>query len=183
MAGEDRELARADQARMRAADRDADALVRARPESGAEPTRREDVLARLGWELESIRQTAGEERRAHAEAARRVLEQALEREPEDEGLALMLAELLLTDLADAKAAREIVQRFGARPGAKARWALLRRQVAALSGAAVLADVLIVDRLADRRKARAVATRIVARLSEGAPYEEAEHVVLGAAPGP
>jgi hypothetical protein len=178
---EDLELARDDETRMRAAEREADALERAQPDLSQAPARREDVLAQLGYRLELMRAAAGDERRTQAKAARALLEGGLARDPGDEGLALMLAELLLTELGDAELARDIARRFGSRPGAQSRWTELRHHAAALLGVAALANALIADRVGDRNKARAIASDIVARLREGASYGEAERSVLAQSP--
>jgi hypothetical protein len=178
---EDLELARDDEGRMRAVEREADALERAQPDLGSEPLRREDVLAQLGYRLELMRAAGSEERRAQAQAARALLERAIQRAPGDEGLALMLVELLLTELGEAEPARDIAQRFGSRAGAQPHWVELRRHAAALLGVAALTQALIADRVADRNKARAIASEIIARLHEGASYSEAERSVLTQAP--
>jgi hypothetical protein len=174
---EDLELARDDTLRMRAAEREANAIEHPRLDADAEPTQREEVLAQLGYRLELLRQATGDARRVEAQAACGLIERALGRSPDDECLALLLAELSLTELSAAALARQLAQRFFAQSGNQARWATLLRHAAALVGAQALAARLIVDRLADRRLARALAGEIIARLREGAPYGEAERAVL------
>jgi hypothetical protein len=181
---EDLELARADDVRMQAAERKADALERSQPEPNAWPAHREDVLAELGFRLEEIRRASVTDRPTAVQAARALLEHALERSPDDEGLALLLAELLLDDLSldnlsVVEPVRDLVRRFRSRPGAQPRWGALRRRVAAFDGVEALAKVLVEDGLVERRKAHAVAGDIVLRLRGGAPYLEAERAALNA----
>lgn len=176
---EDLELARDDEARMQTAELEADALDHAEPDPSAGDLPREDVLAELGYLLERLRNASADERGARANAARTLLEHALARNGDDEGLALLLTELLLTELGAVEPARELVQRFGSRPFAQARWAELRRHAAALTSVEALAAAMSADRLAPRAKARTLAGEILARLREGAPYAEAERAVLTA----
>jgi hypothetical protein len=175
---EDLELARDDEARLQAAPRAAEALLSEPPAAdvGA-PARREDVLAELGYRLELMQRAAGEPRKAEAQAARVLLERALQRDPEDEGLALLLAELLLSEHAEAAPARALVQRFAARPGANRGWPAIARHVAALTGVDALAHALVEHGMLDRRRARVVAHEIVAQMRDGTSYDRAERAAL------
>jgi len=175
---EDLELARDDEARLQAAPRAAEALLSEPPaaDAGAK-VRREDVLAELGYRLERMQRASGEPRKAEAQLARALLERGLERHPEDEGFALLLAELLLTELSDAEASRALAQVFAARPGANRRWPAIERHAAALTGVEPLADALIRHALVERRRARAVAQQILAQMHAGTSYDHAERTAL------
>jgi hypothetical protein len=175
---EDLELARDDEARLQAAPRAAEALLAEPPPAGAAaPVRREDVLAELGYRLERMQRASGEPRKAEAQAARALLERRLERHPEDEGIALLLAELLLSELVEAEPARALAQSFAARPGANRGWPAIERHAAALTGVEALADALVKHGLLERRRARVVAHEILAQMRAGASYDRAERAAL------
>jgi hypothetical protein len=181
---EDLELARDDEARMRELEQQAGGPELPMPDTLPDPGRREDLLAQLGYRLEQVRRASGEQRRAQAEGVRGLLERAVARSPDDEGLALLLAELLLTELRDGGPVSDLARRFAPLGSAsRARWGLLRRHAAALAGVDALTDALLRDHAAERRKARAFAQAILAQWAEGAPYEQAERAVLGAAKTP
>ena len=86
----------------------------------------------------------------------------------------------MTELHEPAPALALVQRFGSRPGARPRWLVVRRHAAALAGEAALADRLVEDTLAPRRKAPAIARDILERMQQGMAYEPAERAALEAA---
>ena len=175
---EDLALMRDDDARAQAAEREADALARAQPPANAPaPARRQDVLSELGFRLDLAHRASGAERDAQLNAARALLEGALAAAPEDEGLALLLSELLVSEIGDGAGAERLAHRFADGVGARPRWNLLRRNAAALEGAPRLSERLIADGLAERRDAPALAREIVSRMRSGMSYELAEHAVL------
>jgi hypothetical protein len=174
---QDLALARDDEARLQAAGRDADALSAAQPEPATAASRREDVLAELGYRLELLQRADGEARAQQAQAARLLLEQALARDPDDEGMALLLSELLVAELRDPGSARAIVQRFAARPGASRSWPAIARHAAALTSEEALAQALVEQALIDRRHARVAAHEIVTEMRAGTSFERAERAAL------
>ncbi|MFI5307058.1 MAG: hypothetical protein ACHQ53_06895 [Polyangiales bacterium] len=181
---EDLELAVQDDARLAEVELTANALDQRGPDPADEPIRRQDVLAEIGQRLERAQKTPKEQRRAEIDVVRGLLERALARVPDDEGLAFLLAELWMTELGEGAKVGELARRF-AKSGssAPARWALLCRHAAALAGAATLEKALIEDHVVERKNARDVAREIALRLAEGAPYEQAERAVVGASKRP
>lgn len=175
----DLELVRDDEERLALAAREADALASVGPPQGVFPAVREDVLAELGYRLELVARASGEPRRVQAQAARRLLEAALARDPDDEGLALLLTEFLLSEQGEPGPARALVQRFAERAGAHRNWAMFERHAAALTSAAALAEVLVRQGLTDRRYARTAAHEIAAQVQQGVSFERAERAVLEA----
>jgi hypothetical protein len=174
---QDLALAQGDEARVQAAGRDADALFSSRPEPGAPASRREDVLAELGYRLELLQRADGEARVEQSQEARALLEQTLARDPDDEGIALLLAELLVAEQHDAGSARAVVQRFAARPGASRSWQAIARHAAALTSEEALAQALVEQALIDRRHARVAAHEIVTEMRVGTSFERAERAAL------
>jgi hypothetical protein len=173
----DLELLRGDEARLAQAARDADALAAHAPGEDAAIAGREDVLAELAYRLELVSQATGDARRAQAQAARVLLQDALGQSPDDEGLALLLTELLLSELHEPEGARALIQRFATRAGANPGWAALERHAAALGSEQALAEVLARQGLLDRRRAREAAHDIVTRMREGQSFERAERGAL------
>jgi hypothetical protein len=163
----------------RALEADEREQVGAIPAGREEPRTREDLLAELGYRVERSSRLDGSERDAQVAAMRALLERAIATQPDDEGLAALLAELLVTELHDAGAARAVLARF-ARPGpGGSRVAMLVRQAAALEGEASLARELRSQDIVPRPAAQKVARSILERVRAGAGYVEAERTVLAA----
>lgn len=183
---EDLALSEQDEARMRSAELEADAREQldAVPEGSPEPRARVDVLAELGYRLERASRRSGAERDAELHAARALLERAVAAQPDDESLAALLAELLVTELRDPASARAALARF-VRPGPGGqRVASLARQAAALEGEDALARELSAQRLVPRFRARSVAREVLTRVQAGVSYAEAEQAAIaGARPTP
>ena len=177
---EDLELTQGDEARLRNADQLAKALAGTLPDGAAEAYETEDVLAEVGFQLGRMRETQGDEHRAHAVAARGVLERASARNPADDGLALLLVELLLTEFKEPRAAQALLARVAGEKTSAPRRAKLVRHAAALDGETALAAALVRDGLADRKRAHIYAGEIVARMREGGSFDQAEQMVLGRA---
>lgn len=177
---EDLELARDDDVRAQAAEREADARERARPAGDAPAGTRESVESELGYRLDLARRVPIADRDGELLAARALLERALARMPDDEGLALLLCELLVSELHDPAPVAALAQRFATRPGARPRWVTLRRNAAALAGEGALADRLAEDGVVTRRNATQLAREILSRMQEGMAYEAAEHAAIEAA---
>lgn len=180
---EDLALVEQDDARMRSAELEADARdqTAALPADRAEPHAREDVLAELGYRLERAHRLTGAERDVELLATRALLERACVAQPDDEGLAALLAELLVTELRDPVAARAALARF-ARPGPGGhRVAALVRQAAALEGERSLARELSAQKLTTNAKASQLARAILTRVQTGVSYVDAERTALTEAP--
>jgi hypothetical protein len=175
---EDLELTQGDEARLRTADQVAVGLVRTLPDGAADAYQTEDVLAEVGFRLGRMRETQGDEHRAHAVAARGVLERACARSPADEGFALLLVELLLTEFKEPKAAQTLLARVADEKTSAPQRAKLGRHAAALDGEKALAAALVRDGLADRKHAHIYAGEVVARMREGDSFDNAEQRVLG-----
>jgi len=176
---EDLELAEQDDARMRAAELEADAREQLDPvpSDHPEPRATEDVLAELGYRLERASRLSGAERDAELSAVRTLLEHAISAQPDDEGLAALLAELLVAELRDPAAARTALARF-VRPGPGGqRVASLVRQAAAIEGEGALARELSAQQLVPRARAQGVAREVLARVRAGLSYPEAEQAAL------
>ena len=176
---EDLELARDDDLRVQAAEREADARERSRPTGDAPAGTRESVESELGYRLDLARRVPAGDRDAELLAARALLERALARTPEDEGLALLLGELLVSELHDPAPVTALAQRFATRPGARPRWVALRRHAAAITGEGALADRLVEDGVVARRNATPLAREILSRMQQGMNYEAAEHAAIEA----
>jgi hypothetical protein len=176
---DDLELAAQDDVRTAAAEHEADQRERAELAADQPPDvrSREAVLAQLAYRLDRAERAVDPERSAQLAAARALLDAACAAQPDDEGLALLRAELLIAELRDAAAgrarAREGAQRFETR----ARWQALERHAAALQGEAALATVITAQRAAPGRQAAAVAREILERMQAGSGYEEAERAVI------
>ena len=178
---EDLALAEQDEARLRAAELEADAREQldAIPASSPEPRAREDVLAELGYRLERASRLSGAQRDAELAAVRALLERTVAAQPDDEGLASLLAELLVTELRDPAAGRAALARFQ-RPGPGGqRVASLVRQAAAIEGEGALARELVSQQLVPRARAQSVARDVLARVKTGASYLDAEQAALAA----
>jgi hypothetical protein len=177
---EDLELARDDDLRAQAAEREADARERARPAGDTPAATHESVESELGYRLDLARRVPAGDRDAELLAARALLERALARSPDDEGLGLLLCELLVSELHDPGPVAALAQRFAARPGARPRWVALRRHAAALTGESALADRLVEDGVTVRRNAVPLAREILSRMRQGMTYEAAEQAAVEAA---
>ena len=175
---EDLALRRDDRRRLREAEQRADALERMKPAGDVDLRDREAVVAQVGYRLGSLR-TGSDERDGLRAEVRGLLEGALGVAPGDEGLALMLVELLLSSRGEEADARPFIERFVDQPGRDGRWKLYRRHVAALTGARELAAALLADELVPRGKARRAARAIIERLPTAASYSSAEREVLTA----
>jgi hypothetical protein len=176
---QDLEFARDDDTRAHAAEREADVLARALPDPEALPAQRQDVLGQLGYLIDQARASAEPERSGRLSAARKLLEQALARTPDDEGIALLLCELLVTELHDPEPAAQLAKRFATRPVLGTRFALLGRNAAALISADALSARLVADGVAKPRDAPLLARDIQTRMQHGTPYEAAERAALDA----
>jgi hypothetical protein len=176
---DDLALALEDDARARAAEREADERAAAQLplDAPVDLGSREAVLAQLAYRQERVERGDAQEKTSQLNAARALLDAACTARPEDEGLALLRAELVIAQLKDAdsgsKLARDGAQRFEA----KARWQALARAAAALHGESALAVELVTQKLASRRDASKLAHDIVDRMQHGSDYDAAERAVL------
>jgi hypothetical protein len=176
MLWEDLRLIRDDAERLRDAERQARALEQMRPGGVVDYADRESLLAQIGFRLQLLRESSGDRGPTARELAT-VLTRALDLYPDDEGLALVLAELALGELNDGALAMELAEQHVARAGSDVRWRLYRRHAAALTSVEGLARALVDDGLIDGRRAGHVANEIIARLAEGATYVDAERKAL------
>ena len=176
---EDLELALQDDARARNAEREADARASAvlAPDAPFDLSSREAVLAQLAYRQERAEHGDQSERIVQLNAARALLDAACSARPEDEGLALLRAELVIAELKDADASRALTREGAQRFETQARWHALERAAAALRGEAALANALVAQHIADRRAAIAFARDILERVQSGASYDDAERAVL------
>jgi hypothetical protein len=178
---EDLEFAADDDARALAAEQRATRQEQTTPSGADAATAIEDVLAELGFRLSRMRESRDDERRGQALAARALLERALARDPGDEGLRLMLVELLLSEFKEPRPAHMLLYDIVAGCANKPQCALLRRHAAALEGESALAAALAHDGLAIRARARTLAREILDRMHVGRTFEQAERDVVPAPP--
>jgi hypothetical protein len=177
---EDLALRRDDQRRMREAELQASRLVALEPASDVDLRDREAVLAQVGYRLEALRHRTDQQAQMQREV-RALLEGGLDNAPDDEGLALMLVELLLSARGQHADARPWIERYAGQPGRDGRWAVYRRHLAALSGVDELAALLIRDGLVKRRDARRAASAVIERLPSAPSYAAAERQGIASLP--
>lgn len=176
---EDLELALRDDARARAVEREADERAAAQLPLDAplELGSREAVLAQLAYRQERAERGDAQEKASQLNAARALLDAACAARPEDEGLALLRAELVIAQLKDADAGSKLARDGAQRFEALARWQALARGAAALRGESALAAELSAQHLASRRDASKLAHDILERVQRGSDYDDAERAVL------
>jgi hypothetical protein len=180
---DDLELAAQDDVRTGGAEREADARERAELPVDAPPDvrSRQDVLAQLAYRLDRAERSTEPERGAQLAAARALLDAACAAQPDDEGLALLRAELPIAELNDAAEGRTLARAGAQRFETRARWHALERRAAALQGEAALASTLTAQRLARGRDATTFAREILERVKAGSSFEDAEREVLDLKP--
>ncbi|MDH5672738.1 MAG: hypothetical protein OEZ06_11350 [Myxococcales bacterium] len=174
---QDLELARDDELRLRDARREAEVVDRLTPLDEVDVNDREALLSAVGLRLERAAGAGGMIANTMFGEARTLLERGLTRFPEDQGLALLLTELLLQSKDSAARALELAERFAERPGAASSWKLRRRHAAAQLDEASLARHLVSDGLVSRGTARKVARAIREAMTQGQDYERAERRAL------
>jgi hypothetical protein len=176
---DDLELAAQDE--VRTADAQREAAQRERAELAVdqppEVRSREGVLAQLAYRLDRAERAVEPERGAQLGAARALLDAACAAHPDDEGLALLRAELSIAELHDAAAGRALAREGAQRFETRARWQALERRAAALQGESSLASTIAGQKVAPGRQAAAVAREILERVQAGSSYEDAERAVL------
>jgi hypothetical protein len=140
---DDLELAAQDEVRTADAEREAEQRERAELGLDQPPDvrSREGVLAQLAYRLDRAERAVEPERGAQLGAARALLEAACAAQPDDEGLALLRAELLIAELQDAAAGRALAREGAQRFETRARWQALERRAAALQGEASLSSTI------------------------------------------
>ena len=176
---DDLELAAQDDLRTAAAEREAAARDRVELTPGEPPDlrSREGVLAQLAFRLDRAERAGEPERALQLSAARELLAAACAAQPDDEGLALLHAELVIGELNDGAAGRVLAREGGARFETRARWQALERRAAAMLGEAALASTLGAQRIARGRAANELAREILEQLQSGSSYDDAERAVL------
>jgi len=170
---EDLRLRIDDAARLRAADRDADRILRLPPDIDVDVTRVGEVHTQIAYRL-SLMEDSDEAGRASLRAGLvALLRRAVEQHPAEMPLVRMLVEMLLTDPHAAAEAAQLAAGFIDDRDHGADFRTLRKHALARSDLSALADALVVERVARRTAATGAARDIAALLEGGHSYAEAE----------